>query len=117
MFGKNRGTYEQDTTHGNAVPGNGGYVQEVSSEMGLKMSALIGRALEADRERRTEDLLREGYEEMAAHDLEIDRKFESMDRETPLPEYAEKQLTRQPRTGMGDAPAFSVPAIEPPASE
>ena len=68
----------------------GRYVEEVSSEMGLKMSAMIGCALEVDRERRTEDLLREGYGESAAHDLEIDREFENVDRETPLPEYAEK---------------------------
>ena len=71
-------------------PEMGRYAEEGSSEMGLKKSAVIGCALNADRQRRTEDLPREGCEEMAAHVLEIDREFENVDREAPLRGYAEK---------------------------
>jgi predicted transcriptional regulator len=71
-------------------PRLGQYVEEVSAELGMKKSAVIEHALEADRERRTEDLLREGYEEMAEHDLALHEEFEHVDGETPLPEYAEK---------------------------
>lgn len=39
--------------------------------------------------RRFQQLLRAGYEEMAAHDLELVREFEHVDRDTPWPEYAE----------------------------
>jgi hypothetical protein len=55
-----------------------------------KKSAVVERALEADRERREEDFLREGYEEIAAHDVALPKEFEHVDSETPLPEYAEK---------------------------
>ncbi len=71
-------------------PELGRYVEEVSAELGMKKSAVVERALEADRERREEDLLREGYEEMAAHDLALHEEFEHVDSDTPLPEYAEK---------------------------
>lgn len=65
----------------------GGYVEEVSAETGLNKSAVVSRALEADRERRKEQLMREGYEEMAASDRELLREFEHVDRESAWPEY------------------------------
>jgi predicted transcriptional regulator len=71
-------------------PELGRYVEEVSAELGVKKSAVVERALEADRECREEDLLREGYEEMAEHDLALHEEFEHVDSETPLPEYTEK---------------------------
>lgn len=71
-------------------PELGQYVEELSEELGVKKSAVVELALEADRERRTEDLLREGYEEMAEHDLALHREFEAVDRETPMPEYVEQ---------------------------
>jgi predicted transcriptional regulator len=71
-------------------PELGQYVEEVSAELGMKKSAVVERALEADRERRELDLLRQGYEEMAEHDLALHKEFEYVDNETPLPEYAEK---------------------------
>ncbi len=52
-------------------PEVGQYVEELSAELGVKKSAVIERALEDYRERRIEDLLREGYEERAKHDLEL----------------------------------------------
>jgi hypothetical protein len=48
----------------------------------------VGHALEVDRQRRKELLMREGYEEMAEHDAELLKEFEHVDSETPLPEYA-----------------------------
>lgn len=71
-------------------PELGQYVEEVSAELGVKKSAVVAHALELDREHRMEDLLREGYEERAKHDLKLLREFEKADQETPLPEYAEK---------------------------
>lgn len=65
----------------------GGYVEEVSAETGLNKSAVVSRALEADRERRKEQLMREGYEEMAASDRELLREFEHVDRDSAWPEY------------------------------
>lgn len=70
-------------------PEMGQYVEELSTELGVKKSAVVERALEVDRERRMEDLLREGYEERAKHDRELLKEFEHVDRETPWPEYAE----------------------------
>lgn len=71
-------------------PETGQYVEELSTELGMKKSAVIEHALKADRERRMEDLLREGYEEMAEQDAELLKEFESVDKDTPWPEYAEK---------------------------
>ena len=71
-------------------PEMGRYVEELSAELGVKKSAVVERALELDRERRMEDLLREGYQERAEHDLALLREFEHVDRETPWPEYSEK---------------------------
>ena len=71
-------------------PELGRYVEEVSAELGVKKSAVVEHALEVDRQRRKELLMREGYEEMAEHDAELLKEFEHVDRETPWPEYAEK---------------------------
>lgn len=68
-------------------PEMGQYVEEVSAELGMKKSAVIEHALEIDRERRKEQLMREGYEEMAAHDTKLLREFKHVDSETPVPEY------------------------------
>lgn len=65
----------------------GGYVEEVSAATGLNKSAVVSRALEADRERRKEEIMREGYEEMASSDRELLREFEHVDREAAWPEY------------------------------
>jgi predicted transcriptional regulator len=71
-------------------PEMGRYVEELSAELGVKKSAVVEQALEVDRQRRKELLMREGYEEMAEHDAELLKVFEHVDSETPLPEYAEK---------------------------
>jgi len=71
-------------------PELGRYVEEVSAELGVRKSAVVERALEADRERREEEELAEGYKEMAEHDLALHEEFEYVDSETPLPEYVEK---------------------------
>ncbi len=59
------------------------------SELDAKKRFVVERALEAGRERRMEDLLHEGYEEMAENDLALHKEFEFVDRETQLTEYAE----------------------------
>ncbi len=64
-------------------PELGRYVEELSVELGLKKSAVVAHALEADRERRMELLLREGYEEFAGHDAELLEEFKYVDRESP----------------------------------
>ena len=74
-------------------PEMGRYVEEVSAEYGIKKSAVVEHALEVDRERRKESLMREGYEEMAEHDAELLKEFERIDGETPLPEYVGKKPT------------------------
>ena len=71
-------------------PEMGQYVEELSAELGVKKSAVVEHALEVDRQRRKELLMREGYEEMAEHDAELLKEFEHVDSETPLPEYAAK---------------------------
>ncbi len=65
----------------------GGYVEQVAAETGLNKSAVVSRALEADREHRKEQLMREGYEEMAASDRQLLREFEHVDRDSTWPEY------------------------------
>ncbi len=70
-------------------PEVGRYVEELSEEWGVKKSAAIDRALKNHREHHVEDLLREGYQEMAEHDLALNREFKYADGEVPLPEYAE----------------------------
>lgn len=71
-------------------PEAGQFVEEVSAELGVKKSAVVEHALELARERRMEDLLREGYEERAEHDRKLLKEFEHVDRETPWPAYVEK---------------------------
>jgi hypothetical protein len=71
-------------------PEMGQYVEELSAELGVKKSAVVEHALEVDRQRRKELLMREGYEEMAEQDAELLKEFEHVDRETPWPEYAAK---------------------------
>ncbi len=70
-------------------PEMGRYVEELSAQLGMKKSAVVEHALEVDRQRRKELLMREGYEEMAEHDAELLKEFAHVDRETPVPEYAE----------------------------
>lgn len=70
-------------------PELGRYVEERSAELGVKKSDVVSRALEADRERYIDDLLREGYEELAGQDAELLEEFEHVDRESPWPEYRE----------------------------
>ncbi len=67
----------------------GRYVEERSAELGVKKSTVIGRLLEADRARYMDELLREGYEEMAEQNRKLVREFEHADRESPWPEYDE----------------------------
>jgi hypothetical protein len=66
-------------------PEMGRYVEERSAELGVNKSAVVERALERDRESLMEDLLREGYQERAKHDLKLLKEFEVVDRETPWP--------------------------------
>lgn len=50
-------------------------------------NTVAGQALELDRQRRKESLMREGYEEMAEHDLDLVREFEHVDRDAGWPDY------------------------------
>lgn len=68
-------------------PELGRYIEERSAELGVKRSYVVSRALEADRERYTDELLREGYEELVEQDVELLKEFEHVDRESPWPEY------------------------------
>lgn len=68
-------------------PDLGSYVEEMSAETGMNKSAVVSRALEADRERRKEQLMREGYEEMASSDHELLQEFEHVDQDTEWPKY------------------------------
>ncbi len=68
-------------------PEMGQYVEEISAQLGVKKSAVVEHALEVDRQRRKELLMRKGYEEMAEHDLSLVREFEDVDRESPWPDY------------------------------
>ena len=69
----------------------GRYVEERSAQEGVKKSAMVSRILEADRERYMDELLREGYEEMAERDEELLKEFEHVDRESSWPEYQEQE--------------------------
>lgn len=68
-------------------PELGRYLEERSVEVGINKSALVSRALEADRELYLERLLEEGYAETAGHDQELLEEFEGMDKDSPWPEY------------------------------
>ncbi len=63
-------------------PELGRYLEERSAEAGINKSALVSRALEAHRGRHLEELLEEGYEEMAGHDRELLEEFEGVDRDS-----------------------------------
>ncbi len=47
----------------------------------MNKSAVVSRALEAEKAREEEELMREGYEEMATHDRDVLKEFEHVDRE------------------------------------
>lgn len=64
----------------------GSYLEQRSAETGLNKSAVVSRALEADRERHLHRALRDGYEEMAEHDRELVGEFSELDGESPWPE-------------------------------
>jgi hypothetical protein len=65
------------------------WVRQVARAEGTSPDLVVARAVEEYRDRYTERRLREGYDEMAAHDRDLIREFEHVDRETPWPEYAE----------------------------
>jgi post-segregation antitoxin (ccd killing protein) len=65
----------------------GRYLEERAAETGLNKSAVVSQALEVDRRRRKEFLMREGYEEMAEQHLELVREFEHMVESTGWPDY------------------------------
>jgi post-segregation antitoxin (ccd killing protein) len=68
-------------------PDLGLYLEERAAETGLNKSAVFSQALELDRQRRKELLMREGYEAMVARHLEIAREFEHVDESTGWPDY------------------------------
>lgn len=68
-------------------PEVGLYIEERAAALGVDKSAVVSRALEEDRRRNMESLLREGYEEMAVHDADLAREFEQSDRVSSWPEY------------------------------
>ncbi len=65
----------------------GRYLEERAAESGMNKSAVVGQALELDRQRRKEELMREGYEELAGHHLELVREFEQLDESAGWPDY------------------------------
>ncbi len=65
----------------------GRYLEERAAESGLNKSAVVSEALELDRQRRKELLMREGYEEMAEQHLELVRELENADESTGWPDY------------------------------
>lgn len=67
----------------------GEYLEERTAATGMNRSAVVSRALRAEREREEEQLMREGYEEMAAQDRELLKEFEHVDRDgnNNWPEY------------------------------
>lgn len=67
----------------------GDYLEQRSAITGMNKSAVVSRAIEAEKEREEEELMREGYEEMATHDLKMLKEFEHVDREgnDSWPEY------------------------------
>lgn len=65
----------------------GSYIEELSAEMGMNKSAVVSQVLADDRKRRKEQLLHEGYEEMAPYDRELLQEFEHVDGDASWPEY------------------------------
>lgn len=68
-------------------PELGRYLEERAEETGMNKSAVVSRALEADRERHKVLLMREGYEEMAGHHRELVRECERIDADADWPGY------------------------------
>lgn len=62
---------------------------QIAESEGASPDLVVARAVEEYRDRHAGWRLREGYEEMVSHDLELVREFEHVDRETPWLEYAE----------------------------
>ncbi len=79
------GTRKQFTV--TVSPELGRYLEERAAESGLNKSAVVGQALESDRQRRKEELMREGYEALAERDLELAREFEQLDESSEWPDY------------------------------
>lgn len=65
----------------------GSYLEQRSAQTGLNKSAVVSRALEAERERLLQSLMEQGYREMANHDAELAREFSELDKDSPWPEY------------------------------
>lgn len=65
----------------------GRYLEERSRAEGVTKSAVVSRALDLDRFRRQEELLEEGYREMAEHDRRLAEEFTNLDASTPWPDY------------------------------
>lgn len=68
-------------------PELGKYVEELSEELSVTRSAVVSQALELDRQRRKELLMREGYEEVAEEHLELAREFDHADESASWPNY------------------------------
>ncbi|CAN5909115.1 hypothetical protein BH23ACT11_BH23ACT11_22380 [soil metagenome] len=79
------GTRKQFTV--TVSPELGRYLEERAEEAGLNKSAVVSQALEVDRLRRKEALMREGYEAMAEQHLELVREFEGVDGSAGWPDY------------------------------
>lgn len=63
-------------------PELGEYLDERSAATGMNKSSVVSKALEAEREREEEQLMREGYQEMPARDRELLKEFEHVDRDS-----------------------------------
>ena len=53
----------------------------------MNKSAVVSQALELDRQRRKEHLMREGYEDMVEQHLNLVREFEHLDESSGWPDY------------------------------
>lgn len=82
---RERGTRKQFTVTISTEMGR--YLEERAAETGLNKSAVVSEALELDRQRRKENLMREGYEALAEEHLELAREFEHVDKNTGWPNY------------------------------
>lgn len=60
----------------------GEFLEKRSAATGMNKSAVVSDALEAERERQEDELMREGYEEMAAQDRELLQEFGHVDRDS-----------------------------------
>ncbi len=82
---RERGTRKQFTV--TVPPDLGRYLEERAAETGSNKSAVVSQALELDRDRHKELLMREGYEAMAEEHLELVREFEYADESVGWPSY------------------------------